>query len=67
MNRPATSTAKTPQQVIELLLQLHRELGMTLVLVTHDLTIAERASRTIRMKDGRVVSDRGLDAPTASP
>ncbi len=42
-------------QVMELLLQLHRDLGMTLVLVTHDLAIAERASRTICMKDGRVV------------
>ncbi len=42
-------------QVMELLLQLHRDLGMTLVLVTHDLTIAGRASRTICMKDGRVI------------
>lgn len=42
-------------QVMELLLKLHRELGMTLVLVTHDVTIAQRASRTIAMKDGRVV------------
>ncbi len=42
-------------QVMELLLRLHHELGMTLVLVTHDLNIAERASRTICMKDGRVV------------
>ncbi|WP_256199613.1 hypothetical protein [Verrucomicrobium spinosum] len=30
---------------------------MTLVLVTHDLGIAGLASRTIRMKDGRVVSE----------
>ncbi len=42
-------------QVMELLLQLHQDIGMTLVLVTHDLTIAERATRTICMKDGRVV------------
>jgi predicted ABC-type transport system involved in lysophospholipase L1 biosynthesis ATPase subunit len=31
---------------------------MTLVLVTHDMSIAKRASRTIRMKDGRIVLDR---------
>jgi predicted ABC-type transport system involved in lysophospholipase L1 biosynthesis ATPase subunit len=30
---------------------------MTLVLVTHDMSIAQRASRTIQMKDGRIVSD----------
>jgi predicted ABC-type transport system involved in lysophospholipase L1 biosynthesis ATPase subunit len=31
---------------------------MTLMLVTHDMSIAEGASRTIYMKDGRIVSDR---------
>ena len=45
-------------QIIELLLDLHHQLGMTLVLVTHDPGIAARASRIIRMKDGRVVSDQ---------
>lgn len=44
-------------QIIDLLLELHRKLGVTLVLVTHDLSVAERATRTIRMKDGRVISD----------
>jgi len=45
-------------QIIDLLLDLHRKLGVTLVLVTHDLSIAARASRIIRMKDGRVISDQ---------
>jgi putative ABC transport system ATP-binding protein len=45
-------------QIIDLLLELHGKLGVTLVLVTHDLSVAERASRIIRMKDGRVVSDQ---------
>ena len=44
-------------QIIDLLLDLHGKLGVTLVLVTHDLSVAERATRTIRMKDGRVISD----------
>jgi ABC-type lipoprotein export system ATPase subunit len=44
--------------ILELIIRLHREQNMTLVLVTHDMSIAERASRTIQMKDGRVVSDR---------
>jgi putative ABC transport system ATP-binding protein len=59
--------SESSQQVMELLLKLHRELGMTLILVTHDLTIAQRASRTIRMKDGRVISDREANPPTDSP
>jgi len=45
------------QQILELILQLHREMGMTFVLVTHDRTIAERASRTVSMRDGLVTSD----------
>jgi putative ABC transport system ATP-binding protein len=45
-------------QIIDLLLDLHRKLGVTLVLVTHDVSVAGRASRTIRMKDGRVISDQ---------
>jgi ABC-type lipoprotein export system ATPase subunit len=44
--------------ILELIVRLHREQKMTLVLVTHDMGIAARASRTIRMKDGRIVSDR---------
>jgi ABC-type lipoprotein export system ATPase subunit len=45
--------------ILELIIGLHREQEMTLVLVTHDMSIAKRASRTIRMKDGRIVLDRG--------
>lgn len=43
-------------QVVELLLRLHKELGTTLILVTHDAGIAALASRTVRMKDGRIVT-----------
>jgi ABC-type lipoprotein export system ATPase subunit len=59
--------SESAQQVMELLRKLHLDLRMTMVLVTHDLTIAGRASRTIRMKDGRVISDNGSSAPTDSP
>jgi ABC-type lipoprotein export system ATPase subunit len=44
--------------ILELIVRVHREQNMTLVLVTHDSSIAQRASRTIQMKDGRVLSDR---------
>lgn len=43
--------------VLDLIIRLHREQNMTLVLVTHDPSIAQRASRTVQMKDGRIVSD----------
>ena len=47
----------TGQQVIDLLLDVNRRHGRTLVLVTHDLELARRADRTIRLKDGRIVTD----------
>jgi ABC-type lipoprotein export system ATPase subunit len=43
--------------ILELLVRLHHEQNMTLVLVTHDMAVARLASRAIKMKDGRVVSD----------
>ena len=54
--------SENAQLILEIIIRLHREQHMTLVLVTHDLGIARRASRTIEMKDGRIVSD--LKAPT---
>jgi putative ABC transport system ATP-binding protein len=43
--------------ILDLIIRLQQEQGRTMVLVTHDPTIAERAQRILRMKDGRIVSD----------
>ncbi|HEU4988766.1 MAG TPA: ABC transporter ATP-binding protein [Gemmatimonadaceae bacterium] len=48
----------TGQRIVELLEQLNRESGATVVLVTHDPALAARAGRTIRLSDGVVVEDR---------
>ncbi len=45
---------KTGEQVIDLLFGLHRRRQSTLVLVTHDLDLAARCGRLVRMLDGRV-------------
>ena len=49
--------AATGGRVVELLMELNREQGTTLVLVTHDMELAGRARRVIRLSDGAVVSD----------
>jgi putative ABC transport system ATP-binding protein len=46
----------TTKQVMELFVELHRA-GMTVVLVTHDPTIANYAERVVTFKDGVIVSD----------
>ena len=43
--------------VLGMLLQLNREAGTTLVMVTHDNQIADQADRRISLMDGRIVSD----------
>jgi putative ABC transport system ATP-binding protein len=47
----------TGARIVELLESLNRESGTTVVLVTHDLSLAARAQRVIRLSDGAVVGD----------
>jgi putative ABC transport system ATP-binding protein len=49
--------ARTGASIIELMTGLNRELGTTLVLVTHDHDLATKAHRIIRLADGQVVED----------
>ena len=48
---------ETGQRIIELLFELNREEGTTLVLVTHDLLLAERCQRRLRLDSGRLVAE----------
>jgi putative ABC transport system ATP-binding protein len=48
---------RTGHTIIDLMLELNRELGTTLVLVTHDLELARLARRTIRLADGTIIED----------
>jgi len=66
-NRPAVLFADEPtgnldQQtganIVEIMEELNREARTTLVLVTHDLTLAERAHRVVRLSLGTIESDR---------
>ena len=46
---------ETGTQIMELIFALHRRMGTTLVLITHDPALARRCERVVAMKDGRVV------------
>jgi putative ABC transport system ATP-binding protein len=45
------------RHILELLIRLNSEQGTTLVLVTHDATLAAHAQRRILLQDGRIVGD----------
>lgn len=73
VNRPAILFADEPtgnldgatgHAVVERLFELNEEAGTTLVLVTHDHELAERAGRVISLTDGAVASDRCGAAPS---
>lgn len=52
-------------EVLNILKSLHRQ-GHTVVIVTHDMSIAEHAERIIELKDGEVIADRQIQPPQAA-
>lgn len=65
--RPAVVLADEPtgnldrqnsRQIVELLKGFNRDLGQTIVIITHDERIALEADRVVQIEDGRIVSDR---------
>jgi putative ABC transport system ATP-binding protein len=57
----------TGGRIVELLEELNRESQTTIVLVTHDLTLARRADRLIRLADGIVVEDSTTEGGRMEP
>jgi putative ABC transport system ATP-binding protein len=49
--------SRTAAEVLDLFAHLHRDKGMTIVLVTHGQEVANRAERIVRMRDGRVCAE----------
>ena len=49
---------KTSHEIMETLVKLNREQGVTIIVVTHESDIAAYASRVVTMRDGQIVSDR---------
>jgi ABC-type lipoprotein export system ATPase subunit len=49
--------SETSKEIMDLLVRLNREHSQTFVLVTHDASVARRAHRIIRMRDGRIEGD----------
>jgi putative ABC transport system ATP-binding protein len=74
INRPAlvlgdeptgSVDTETSQELVGLMRWLNREEGVTFVIVTHDLDLANQADRMIRLKDGRVIGDEPVEHAAA--
>ena len=55
--------SRTSVEVMEIFQRLNRELGITLVLVTHEPDIAQYADRIVVFKDGKIKSDQRVENP----
>ena len=53
--------AETSEKVVKLIFDLNKEAGTTLVLVTHDLELAAKTQRILRIKGGKLVADDRTD------
>lgn len=53
---------ETSENMVKLIFDLNKEAGTTLVLVTHDLELAQKTQRVIRIKGGNLVSDEKKSA-----
>ena len=54
---------KTSHEIMETLVSLNREQGVTIILVTHEADIAAYADRIVTMRDGGIVSDERVKRP----
>src|SRR6185295_2329028 len=55
--------SETSVEVMDIFQRLNEERGLTIVLITHEPQVAEYASRIVRFKDGRVISDQTNASP----
>jgi putative ABC transport system ATP-binding protein len=58
--------SRTAEEILDLFDQLHRDVGLTIVMVTHGQEVANRAGRIIRMRDGKVLEEFNPQAPATS-
>jgi putative ABC transport system ATP-binding protein len=54
---------RTSVEVMAIFQRLHRERGLTVVIVTHEPDIAAYCQRLVRLRDGRVVADQVIEQP----
>ena len=50
--------SETGAEILSLIHDVHERLGSTIVLVTHDASVAERCERVVSLRDGRLMEDR---------
>jgi putative ABC transport system ATP-binding protein len=55
--------SKNSDRIIELLKELHRVKGATIILVTHESQVADQSQRILTLEDGKIIADRKTTEP----
>jgi putative ABC transport system ATP-binding protein len=55
--------SKNSDRIIELIKELHRVKGATIILVTHESQVADQSQRILTLEDGRIIADRKTTEP----
>ncbi len=58
--------SKTSEEIMAIFQRLNRELGITIIMITHEPDIASFAKRNILFRDGKIVDDHKNSAPTSA-
>jgi lipoprotein-releasing system ATP-binding protein len=58
---------KSADAVFDLMRAVNKERGTTILMVTHNLAMAQRCDRTVELVDGQVIDSRTVAAPATSP
>jgi putative ABC transport system ATP-binding protein len=53
--------SKNSDRIIELLKDLHRVKGATIILVTHESQVADQSQRILTLEDGKIIADRNIE------
>ena len=53
--------SRTSVEIMEILQRLNRDVGLTIVLITHEHDIAEYGTRTVSVRDGRILADHRVE------
>jgi len=56
--------SKTSEEIMGIFQRLNREMGITIIMITHELDIASFAKRNILFRDGKIVDDHKNSVPT---
>lgn len=57
---------KTSKEILQLMEDVNRAYGCTIIIVTHNAAIARMANRVLRLRDGRIVEDELNESPVAA-